>query len=343
MLKKVMAALLATVAFMPAAQAQDDQGENNRPGNMSRRGEIRQMLQRNDVERAEAPRRFEQAEQRRESAQRSERQPDQPRPQPDARNDGYRGGEGRGNMVAERTQRQQAEAQAQVQAQPPRQREGDAGRGNQRNDGQRGDWQRNDGQRGDAGRGAPAVVDQRRADDSRRFDDRRRADDPRRADDARRADSGRRNDGNSFGSQRWDTNRGGNDNNRNWGNDRRSSNNWSNGNWSNNSWNGRNDWSRQWRNDNRYDWGRYRQQNRNLFRLPRYYAPYDWNYGYRRFSIGVTLSSLLWEQDYWIDDPAYYRLPPAYGPYRWVRYYNDALLVDIRSGYVVDTVYDIFW
>jgi len=26
-----------------------------------------------------------------------------------------------------------------------------------------------------------------------------------------------------------------------------------------------------------------------------------------------------------------------------VRYYNDALLVDLDSGRVVDTVYDIFW
>jgi hypothetical protein len=26
-----------------------------------------------------------------------------------------------------------------------------------------------------------------------------------------------------------------------------------------------------------------------------------------------------------------------------VRYYNDALLVDIYTGEVVDTVYDIFW
>ncbi|MEG8047084.1 RcnB family protein [Sphingomonas aerolata] len=36
-------------------------------------------------------------------------------------------------------------------------------------------------------------------------------------------------------------------------------------------------------------------------------------------------------------------MPEAYGPYRWVRYYNDALLVDLDSGRVVDTVYDIFW
>jgi hypothetical protein len=52
---------------------------------------------------------------------------------------------------------------------------------------------------------------------------------------------------------------------------------------------------------------------------------------------------MLFAPDYWINDPFYYRLPPAYGPYRWVRYYNDALLVDVRSGYVVDVIHDIFW
>lgn len=102
-------------------------------------------------------------------------------------------------------------------------------------------------------------------------------------------------------------------------------------------------WNRGWRNNNRYDWQGYRNNNRDFFRLPRYYAPDGWGYGYRRFGIGLTLNSLLFDQDYWIDDPEYYRLPPAYGPYEWVRYYNDALLVDIRTGYVVDAVYDIFY
>ena len=105
----------------------------------------------------------------------------------------------------------------------------------------------------------------------------------------------------------------------------------------------RNGWSRGWRSDNRYNWQGYRSANRSAYRLPRYYAPYGWDYGYRRFSVGVRLSNLLFDQNYWIEDPAYYRLPPAYEPYEWVRYYNDALLVDIRSSAVVDTVYDIFW
>ena len=51
----------------------------------------------------------------------------------------------------------------------------------------------------------------------------------------------------------------------------------------------------------------------------------------------------MFAQNYWISDPYYYDLPPAYGPYRWVRYYNDALLVDVYTGQVVDSVYNIFW
>ena len=102
-------------------------------------------------------------------------------------------------------------------------------------------------------------------------------------------------------------------------------------------------WDNRWRSNDRYDWRAYRARNRYAYHLPRYYAPRGWGYGYRRFSIGVTLGSVLYSNNYWIGDPYSYRLPPAYGPYRWVRYYNDALLVDIRSGYVVDVVYDMFW
>ena len=335
MFKKVMAALLATVAFMPAAQAQEGGPRGDRGAGMPQRGD---NGRRADVQRApegqrpEMQRRDRQFDRPRAAPPVQAQAQPQPQPQPQPRDNGYYSGEGRGNMVAERAQRRQAEAQGQPQF--ARQRDGDRDRG---------DWQRDNGRRD-----TPVVVDRGRTDADRangapRFDGQRF--DGQRPDDRRRLDDERRN-----GVQRWTSNRAGDRNRddrardgRNWGNDRRPSNNWSVGNWSNNDRNGRNDWNRQWRGDNRYDWGRYRQQNRNLFRLPRYYAPSQWNYGYRRFSIGVTLSSLLWGQDYWIGDPAYYRLPPAYGPYRWVRYYNDALLVDLRSGYVVDTVYDIFW
>lgn len=102
-------------------------------------------------------------------------------------------------------------------------------------------------------------------------------------------------------------------------------------------------WNRGWRGDDRYDWGRYRAQNRGAFHLPRYDAPREWRYGYRRFTPGFSLSFELFDRSYWIDDAYAYRLPPAQWPYQWVRYYNDALLVDVRTGYVVDTVYDIFY
>lgn len=107
--------------------------------------------------------------------------------------------------------------------------------------------------------------------------------------------------------------------------------------------NNRAGWNRNWRQDDRYDWNQRRQYDRNAYHLPRYYAPSGWRYGYRRFNVGFTLSAILFNRSYWLDDADYYGLPEAYGPYRWVRYYNDALLVDIYTGQVVDTVYDIFW
>lgn len=76
----------------------------------------------------------------------------------------------------------------------------------------------------------------------------------------------------------------------------------------------RRNWNSGWRSESRYDWVRYRGVNRSAYSLPHYYAPYGWN-GYRRFSIGVSLSSALWGRDYWIADPWSYRLPDAYDPY----------------------------
>lgn len=102
-------------------------------------------------------------------------------------------------------------------------------------------------------------------------------------------------------------------------------------------------WNRShWRTDRRYNWENYRRSHRNIYRLNRYYAPYR-NYSYRRLGIGFILNSLFYSDRYWINDPGYYRLPPVYGPYRWVRYYDDALLVDIYTGRVVDVIHGIFW
>ncbi|WP_242443421.1 RcnB family protein [Sphingobium sp. LB126] len=143
------------------------------------------------------------------------------------------------------------------------------------------------------------------------------------------------------------------------GRDRRDDRRWDNndrrGGWSGNNWNGgrrfddrtrwegQRRWDSGWRNDRRYDWSSYRSRYGDRYRMGRYYAPRGWSYGYSRYSIGIFLNSLLYSNSYWIDDPYSYRLPPAYGSLRWVRYYDDALLVDIRDGYVVDVIYDFFW
>ena len=101
-------------------------------------------------------------------------------------------------------------------------------------------------------------------------------------------------------------------------------------------------WDREWRRDNRYDWYGHRNRYRSLYRWPSYYSPYR-NYSYRRLSIGFSLWPLFYSDQYWINDPWTYRLPDVYGPYRWVRYYDDALLVDLRTGEVVDVIYSFFW
>jgi hypothetical protein len=100
-------------------------------------------------------------------------------------------------------------------------------------------------------------------------------------------------------------------------------------------------WSDHWRRDRRYDWTHYRSRNRSLFHLGFYYDPFGWNY--RRWSIGSLLYPSYYGSSFWLNDPWQYRLPTAYGPYRWVRYWNDALLVNIYTGEVVDVVHGFFW
>jgi hypothetical protein len=131
----------------------------------------------------------------------------------------------------------------------------------------------------------------------------------------------RRGDGSRDDDRRWEGNRNWNAN-RNW-DERR--------------------WDRSWRGDRRYGWQDYRQRNRSLYRAPRYYEPRGYGHSYRRWSPGYRIDSFYYGRNYWIADPFYYRLPPAYGYYRWVRYYDDVLLVDTRTGLIADIIYDFFW
>lgn len=114
-----------------------------------------------------------------------------------------------------------------------------------------------------------------------------------------------------------------------------------NGSWSHHDGRDGQRWSNNWRQDERYDWHRYRERNRFVFRIGNYYDPFG--YDYQPFNIGFTLSSSYYQPRFWLDDPYQYRLPPVYGPFRWVRYYNDAVLVDIYTGEVEDVIRNFFW
>ena len=99
-------------------------------------------------------------------------------------------------------------------------------------------------------------------------------------------------------------------------------------------------WNRDWRNDRRYDWRRYRDSHRSIFHIGIYYDPFGYNY--RRFDIGYRLQPYYYQQQYWID-PGMYQLPYPPPGTMWVRYWDDALLVDTYTGEVVDVIRNFFW
>jgi Ni/Co efflux regulator RcnB len=99
-------------------------------------------------------------------------------------------------------------------------------------------------------------------------------------------------------------------------------------------------WNRDWRNDRRYDWRHYRDHHRSVFHLGIYYDPFG--YGYRPFDIGFQLMPVYYSQRYWFD-PGLYGLPYPPPGTQWVRYWNDALLVDVYTGQVIDVIRGFFW
>ena len=100
-------------------------------------------------------------------------------------------------------------------------------------------------------------------------------------------------------------------------------------------------WSSNWRNNSKYDWQNHRRHHRSIFHLGFYYDPFGW--GYNPFEIGWRMWPSYYSSRFWINDPWYYRLPYAPPGTRWIRYYDDAILVDTWTGEVVDVIYNFFW
>ena len=100
-------------------------------------------------------------------------------------------------------------------------------------------------------------------------------------------------------------------------------------------------WSDSWRSDRRYDWRNHRRRYSWLYNFGFYNDPFGW--GYRPFSIGWRMWPSYYSRSYWLNDPWQYRLPYAPPGYRWIRYYDDAILVDTWDGQVVDVIRNFFW
>jgi len=97
---------------------------------------------------------------------------------------------------------------------------------------------------------------------------------------------------------------------------------------------------RQDRRETRQDWRDYRGTHRDLFRGPAYVGPRG--YRYRPVGVGYRFAPDYYSQRYWID-PIRYHLPRAGAWQRWVRYGNDVVLVNVRTGRVITAYNSFFW
>lgn len=88
----------------------------------------------------------------------------------------------------------------------------------------------------------------------------------------------------------------------------------------------------------RDDWRGYRNQNRALYARGNWRAPFRYN----AFRNGVRIAPSYYASRYWISDPWRYRLPPVGYSQRWVRHYNDVILVDTRRGVVIDVIRNFY-
>lgn len=90
----------------------------------------------------------------------------------------------------------------------------------------------------------------------------------------------------------------------------------------------------------REDWRDYRRTNRDVYRRPAYYGPRG--YRYQPVTVGYRFQPNYYGRNYWVNDYGRYRLPrPGYGT-QWVRYGNDVVLVNLRTGRVLQ-VYNRFF
>lgn len=89
----------------------------------------------------------------------------------------------------------------------------------------------------------------------------------------------------------------------------------------------------------RDDWRGWRNGHRDIYAGRGWRAPF----GYTAFRAGGRIDGRYYGPQYVINDPWRYHLAPARPGLRYVRHYNDVLLVDTRRGYVVDVIRGFYY
>lgn len=91
----------------------------------------------------------------------------------------------------------------------------------------------------------------------------------------------------------------------------------------------------------REDWRDYRAKNRNAFHRSAYVAPRGLRY--RPVAVGTNLNRAFFGKPYWVSNYSAYRLPYPGRGLTYVRYGNDVLLVNTRTGRVIRVYDKFFW
>ncbi|WP_425231086.1 RcnB family protein [Sphingomonas sp.] len=85
--------------------------------------------------------------------------------------------------------------------------------------------------------------------------------------------------------------------------------------------------------ETREDWRDYRRSHADIYRGSAYAGPRG--YRYRPVTVGFRFAPSYYGRNYWVNDWSRYRLArPGYNQ-QYIRYGNDVVLVDIRSGRVL--------
>lgn len=85
----------------------------------------------------------------------------------------------------------------------------------------------------------------------------------------------------------------------------------------------------------------YRGRSFNRVHIAPFAYPQGW--AYRRWAVGAILPPLFLAPAYYYSDWATMGLTPPPPGFQWLRYGSDLLLVNVTTGQVVDTVYDVFY